>query len=213
MKLEIKRLSDATRFEGNGSVGVLERAEMLKVGDKLVPAENEYSHEIEKELLTGKVLVTFKKGEYNSSFEKISDYLIGLEGIVDVKDFARRYNFSEDFILSKYLHLSSPIRDKILAENSGKPILLDDLEFTKDRGQVGILWVSEGEFVVYSPEEDKILFKKSPGLGINYGTYGKNDYLAAITEIIDKKKDLDFEEIITASNSIKDWDHYHWIDG
>ncbi len=210
MKYEIYRAWDASRFAGIGFVGYLER-EKIEKGECLIPRENEFKDDLQRELLTGKVNCVLKRGEYKYP-KPDSEARVGLEEVVNVSELAKKYNISEDKILDDYLHLSSPGRKKVAAMCQGGLLLLDDFYSTEDRGLVGIIWRARGDFIVYEFETGDIIDKRWFNLGARYGNCGKRDFLRTIQDIEDRNKELKLSDIFTAIKSIRDYDYYHYED-
>jgi hypothetical protein len=212
MKYEVLRFWDATLFgPGAGYVGMVDRLEDITEGYLLTPQPGEYKDELEKELLTGKVSCILKNGEYSDP-EPGSGARVGLEAIVDVAELSRRYHKSEDEIMDSYLHLGSDGKDKVLAQASGGMLLLDDIFNTHDRGRLGVLWKAGGDFYIFDYKSGEILDQRSPGLGARYGNCGKRDFIATITRIMDQKHPISYRDLLTAFDSIRDYEYYHWED-
>jgi hypothetical protein len=206
-KYEVIRFWDAPMNYGHGSVGLITRDNLIKIGDEINPLDNEYKDGLQKELLTGVVNGIISSDECQN-IKLPFDFRIGLERKVNLTDLAKRYGKNEDNILTSYFDMYSEMRNEILTKNSGT-LLLDDSYSTLDIGNVGVIWFSGGDLLIYRDNPKEVLRKESPGLGLRYGSCGKRDFLTAIGRV---KERLKLEDIYSAVNSIKDYDYYHWED-
>ncbi len=214
MRYEIVREWDASRFMGRGKVGMIERETPLSIGETLTPQPGEYKDELQRELLSGTIeaLLPQSAGAGSAGESSNFDFQAGLDGLVDVPELSKRYDLTEERIISHYLGHTSEIRGQLLAEHPGKALLMDDLYSTNDHGEIGVLWFSGGDFIIYHPEKGQILLRQSPGLGARYGTCGKRDFLTSIYGRKERKGLLALEDIFDAFREIKDYDYYHWED-
>ena len=148
MRYQIGRHWDATMFgPGLGKAGCIERDEQITQGYVVVPLPEDFTDDLQRELLSGTVQAVVRASECQDV--QGADFRIWLREEVDVADLARRHGKTEDEILDVYLGLGSEAAAQVKARNRGKPVLLDDIYHTIDRGEVGVIWFFGGELMLY----------------------------------------------------------------